>query len=119
MSAPSGVMARRASAKVPGASRRRRDHFVRPQEISTAGKIADAAARGAESTGIEQKIGDLYNSFMDEAAAEAKVAAYMREHLAELPTHQYTFRASAPLPVRPASWGACCGAESGAARPAG
>ena len=41
-------------------------------ELAVKEIIEDAAARGAESTGIERKIGDLYNSFMDEAAVEAK-----------------------------------------------
>jgi putative endopeptidase len=44
--------------------------------------IEDAAGRGAEATGIERKIGDLYNSFMDEAAVEAKGLDPIRERLA-------------------------------------
>ncbi|WP_308011679.1 M13-type metalloendopeptidase [Arthrobacter sp. SO5] len=43
--------------------------------------IEDAAGRGAEATGIERKIGDLYNSFMDEAAVEAKGLEPIRERL--------------------------------------
>ncbi|HSL37705.1 MAG TPA: M13 family metallopeptidase, partial [Arthrobacter sp.] len=36
------------------------------------------------STGVEQKIGDLYNSFMDEAAVEAKGLDPVRQRLAEV-----------------------------------
>jgi putative endopeptidase len=46
--------------------------------------IEDAAGRGAEATGIERKIGDLYNSFMDEAAVEAKGLEPLRERLASV-----------------------------------
>ncbi|MFM9430848.1 M13 family metallopeptidase [Arthrobacter sp. MP_2.3] len=53
-------------------------------ELAVKEIIADAAARGAESTGIGQKIGDLYNSFMDEAAAEAKGLDPIRHRLAEV-----------------------------------
>ncbi|MDI3211255.1 M13-type metalloendopeptidase [Arthrobacter sp. AL12] len=53
-------------------------------ELAVREIIEDAAARGAESTGIEQKIGDLYNSFMDEAAAEAKGLDPIRQRLAEV-----------------------------------
>ncbi|HET9349423.1 MAG TPA: M13-type metalloendopeptidase, partial [Arthrobacter sp.] len=53
-------------------------------ELAVKEIIEDAAARGAESTGIEQKIGDLYNSFMDEAAVEAKGLDPIRQRLAEV-----------------------------------
>ena len=53
-------------------------------ELAVREIIEDAAARGAESTGIEQKIGDLYNSFMDEAAVEAKGLDPIRQRLAEV-----------------------------------
>ncbi|MDP9984058.1 putative endopeptidase [Pseudarthrobacter oxydans] len=53
-------------------------------ELAVKEIILDAAARGAESTGIEQKIGDLYNSFMDEAAVEAKGLDPVRPRLAEV-----------------------------------
>lgn len=53
-------------------------------ELAVKEIIEDAAARGAESTGVEQKIGDLYNSFMDEAAVEAKGLDPVRQRLAEV-----------------------------------
>ncbi|MGP4032030.1 M13 family metallopeptidase [Pseudarthrobacter sp. 1C304] len=53
-------------------------------ELAVKEIIEDAAARGAESTGIEQKIGDLFNSFMDEAAVEAKGLDPIRGRLAEV-----------------------------------
>ncbi|HEX9088841.1 MAG TPA: M13-type metalloendopeptidase [Arthrobacter sp.] len=53
-------------------------------ELAVKEIIEDAAARGAESTGTEQKIGDLYNSFMDEAAVEAKGLDPIRQRLAEV-----------------------------------
>ncbi|MDN4644045.1 M13 family metallopeptidase [Arthrobacter sp. PsM3] len=53
-------------------------------ELAVKEIIEDAAARGAESTGIEQKIGDLYNSFMDEAAVEAKGLDPIRARLDEV-----------------------------------
>ena len=46
--------------------------------------ILAAGGRGTEASGIERKIGDLYNSFMDEDAAEAKGAEPIRERLAEV-----------------------------------
>ncbi|HSO90617.1 MAG TPA: M13-type metalloendopeptidase [Arthrobacter sp.] len=57
-------------------------------ELAVKEIIEDAAARGAESTGIEQKIGDLYNSFMDEAAVEAKGLDPIRQRLAEVSATQ-------------------------------
>src|SRR6476469_2480042 len=46
--------------------------------------IEQAAARGAEATSIERKIGDLYNSYMDEAACEAKGLDPLRARLAQV-----------------------------------
>ena len=53
-------------------------------ELAVKEIIEQAAARGAEATGIERKIGDLYNSFMDEAAVEAKGLDPIRARLAEV-----------------------------------
>src|SRR6478736_4872449 len=53
-------------------------------ELAVKEIIEQAAARGAEATGIERKIGDLYNSFMDEAAVEAKGLDPLRSRLAEV-----------------------------------
>ncbi|MGO4227375.1 M13 family metallopeptidase [Arthrobacter sp. YAF34] len=53
-------------------------------ELAVKEIIERAAARGTEATGIERKIGDLYNSFMDEAAVEAKGLEPLRSRLAEL-----------------------------------
>ena len=53
-------------------------------ELAVKEIIGLAAARGTETTGIERKIGDLYNSFMDEAAAEAKGLDPLRDRLAEV-----------------------------------
>ena len=53
-------------------------------ELAVKEIIERAAARGAEATGIERKIGDLYNSFMDEAAVEAKGLDPLRSRLAEV-----------------------------------
>ncbi|MDF9750712.1 M13-type metalloendopeptidase [Arthrobacter sp. ES3-54] len=53
-------------------------------ELAVKEIIERAAARGAEATGIERKIGDLYNSFMDEAAVEAKGLDPLRARLAEV-----------------------------------
>lgn len=53
-------------------------------ELAVKEIILEAAGRGEAATGIERKIGDLYNSFMDEAAAEAKGAEPIRERLAEV-----------------------------------
>lgn len=46
--------------------------------------IEEAASKGAAATGIERKIGDLYNSFMDEAAIEAKGMDPIRARLDEV-----------------------------------
>lgn len=53
-------------------------------ELAVKEIIEDAAARGAEATGIERKIGGLYSSFMDEAAVEAKGIDPIRPRLAEV-----------------------------------
>ena len=53
-------------------------------ELAVKEIIEDAAGRGTESTGIEQKIGDLYTSFMDEAAVEGKGLDPVRERLADV-----------------------------------
>lgn len=53
-------------------------------ELAVKEIIEDAAARGADATGIEQKVGDLYNSFLDEAAVEAKGLDPIRQRLAEV-----------------------------------
>lgn len=53
-------------------------------ELAVKEIIIEAAGRGEAATGIERKIGDLYSSFMDEAAAEAKGAEPIRERLAEV-----------------------------------
>lgn len=53
-------------------------------EIAVRDIIEEAAAKGADATGIERKIGDLYNSFMDEAAVEAKGMEPIRGRLGEV-----------------------------------
>jgi len=53
-------------------------------EIAVRDIIEEAAAKGADATGIERKIGGLYNSFMDEAAVEAKGMEPIRGRLAEV-----------------------------------
>ncbi len=53
-------------------------------ELAVKEIIEDAAARGADSTGIERKVGDLYNSFLDEAGVEAKGLDPIRSRLAEV-----------------------------------
>ncbi|RKR30097.1 M13 family metallopeptidase [Arthrobacter oryzae] len=53
-------------------------------ELAVKEIIERAAARGVEAAGVERKIGDLYNSFMDEAAAEAKGLDPLRARLAEV-----------------------------------
>ncbi|MEE2523328.1 M13-type metalloendopeptidase [Pseudarthrobacter sp. J75] len=51
-------------------------------ELAVKQIIEDAAAMAAEATGIERKVGNLYNSFMDEATIEAKGMDPIRERLA-------------------------------------
>ncbi|MHC6592663.1 M13 family metallopeptidase [Arthrobacter sp. C152] len=53
-------------------------------EIAVRDIIEEAAAKGPEASGIERKIGDLYTSFMDEAAVEAKGMEPIRERLADV-----------------------------------
>src|SRR6478735_3408900 len=53
-------------------------------ELAVKEIILEAAGRGEDATGIERKIGDLYNSFMDEEAVEAKGAEPIRARLAEV-----------------------------------
>ncbi|MFS0716609.1 M13-type metalloendopeptidase [Arthrobacter sp. 1P04PC] len=53
-------------------------------ELAVQEIILAAGSRGGDAGGIERKIGDLYNSFMDEDAAEVKGAEPIRERLAEV-----------------------------------
>ncbi|MBT2520061.1 peptidase M13 [Arthrobacter sp. ISL-28] len=53
-------------------------------ELAVREIIEEAAGKGAAATGIERKIGDLYNSFMDEAAIEAKGMDPIRARLDEV-----------------------------------
>jgi len=53
-------------------------------EINVRDIIEEAAAKGADATGIERKIGGLYNSFMDEAAVESKGMEPIRARLVEV-----------------------------------
>ncbi|MGO4493227.1 peptidase M13, partial [Arthrobacter sp. 2YAF22_2] len=53
-------------------------------EVAVKEIILAAAGRGDAATGIERKIGELYNSFMDEAAVEAKGSEPIRARLAEV-----------------------------------
>lgn len=53
-------------------------------EIAVRDIIEEAAAKGADATGIERKIGDLYNSFMDEATVEGKGMDPIRGRLTEV-----------------------------------
>lgn len=53
-------------------------------ELAVREIIEEAAGKGAAATGIERKIGDLYNSFMDEAAIEAKGMDPIRARLGEV-----------------------------------
>ncbi|WP_247040452.1 M13 family metallopeptidase [Arthrobacter rhizosphaerae] len=50
-------------------------------ELAVREIIEEAANRGEEATGIEQKVGDLYKSFMDEETVEAKGLEPIRERL--------------------------------------
>lgn len=51
-------------------------------ELAVKDIIEEAAGRGGAATGIERKVGDLYNSFMDEAMVEAKGLEPIRGRLA-------------------------------------
>ncbi|TLM86397.1 peptidase M13 [Pseudarthrobacter sp. NamE2] len=53
-------------------------------EIAVRDIIEEAAAKAGSASGIERKIGDLYNSFMDEAAVEAKGMEPIRQRLADI-----------------------------------
>ncbi|YCH14841.1 peptidase M13 [Arthrobacter sp. D1-17] len=53
-------------------------------ELAVREIIEEAAAKGEAASGIERKIGDLYSSFMDEAAAEAKGMEPIRARLADV-----------------------------------
>ncbi|WP_045731409.1 M13 family metallopeptidase [Pseudarthrobacter chlorophenolicus] len=53
-------------------------------ELAVRDIIEEAAAKGDAASGIERKIGGLYNSFMDEAAAEAKGIEPIRHRLADV-----------------------------------
>jgi putative endopeptidase len=53
-------------------------------ELAVREIIEEAAAKGEAASGIERKIGDLYNSFMDEAAVEAKGMDPIRGRLNEV-----------------------------------
>ncbi|MDQ0619022.1 M13 family metallopeptidase [Arthrobacter globiformis] len=53
-------------------------------ELAVREIIEEAAAKGSEASGIERKIGDLYSSFMDEAAVEARGLDPIRGRLAEV-----------------------------------
>ncbi|MET3718784.1 M13-type metalloendopeptidase [Arthrobacter sp. UYEF21] len=50
-------------------------------EMAVRDIIEEAAAKGQAATGIERKVGDLYNSFMDEATVEAKGMEPIRQRL--------------------------------------
>ncbi|MCC2659335.1 MAG: peptidase [Arthrobacter sp.] len=53
-------------------------------ELAVREIIEEAAAKGEAASGIERKIGDLYNSFMDESAAEGKGMEPIRARLADV-----------------------------------
>ncbi|VXB27063.1 Peptidase M13 [Arthrobacter sp. 9V] len=53
-------------------------------ELAVKAIIEEAAAKGQSATGIEQKVGGLYASFMDEEAAEAKGMDPVRGRLDEV-----------------------------------
>ncbi|RDV08891.1 M13 family peptidase [Arthrobacter sp. RT-1] len=53
-------------------------------EIAVRDIIEEAAAKADAASGIERKIGGLYNSFMDDAAVEAKGMEPIRQRLAEV-----------------------------------
>jgi putative endopeptidase len=53
-------------------------------ELAVKAIIEEAAAKGESATGVEQKVGGLYASFMDEEAAEAKGMDPVRRRLAEV-----------------------------------
>jgi putative endopeptidase len=53
-------------------------------EIAVRDIIEEAAAKGGAASGIERKVGGLYNSFMDEATVEAKGMEPIRQRLADV-----------------------------------
>ena len=53
-------------------------------ELAVKAIIEEAAAKGSDATGVERKVGDLYRSFMDEDAAEAKGLDPVRKRLADV-----------------------------------
>ncbi len=53
-------------------------------ELAVKAIIEEAAAKGESATGVEQKVGGLYASFMDEEAAEAKGLEPVRSRLDEV-----------------------------------
>lgn len=53
-------------------------------ELAVKAIIEEAAAKGGAATGVEQKVGGLYASFMDEEAAEAKGMEPVRDRLDEV-----------------------------------
>ena len=53
-------------------------------ELAVKAIIEEAAAKGDDASGIERKVGELYNSFMDEDAAEAKGIEPIRARIDEV-----------------------------------
>ncbi|WP_284974592.1 M13-type metalloendopeptidase [Arthrobacter sp. efr-133-TYG-104] len=53
-------------------------------ELAVKSIIEEAAAKGAAATGVEQQIGGLYSSFMDETAAEEKGMTPINSRLEEV-----------------------------------
>lgn len=53
-------------------------------ELAVKAIIEEAAAKGESASGVEQKVGGLYASFMDEEAAEAKGMEPVRSRLEEV-----------------------------------
>jgi putative endopeptidase len=53
-------------------------------ELAVKAIIEEAAGKGGSATGVEQQVGGLYASFMDEAAAEAKGIDPIRSRLEEV-----------------------------------
>lgn len=53
-------------------------------ELAVKAIIEEAAAKGEDASGIERKVGELYNSFMDEDATEAKGMEPIRARIDEV-----------------------------------
>ena len=53
-------------------------------ELAVKAIIEEAAGKGDSATGVEQQVGGLYASFMDEAAAESKGVGPIRSRLEEV-----------------------------------